>query len=66
MVDVVKRAELVHEMQQLEYDHGGYVIWGFSNFLDGYSSKVQGLIQDDKGVIPLNNFGHGFRSLSFS
>jgi peptide/nickel transport system substrate-binding protein len=66
MVDDVKRGELVREMQQLEYDHGGYVIWGFSNFLDGYSSKVQGLIPDDKGVIPLNNFGHGFRSLSFS
>jgi peptide/nickel transport system substrate-binding protein len=64
-VDDAKRAELVHEMQKLEYDHGGYVIWGFSNFLDGYSTRVQGLIQGDRGVIPLNGFGNGFRSLSF-
>jgi peptide/nickel transport system substrate-binding protein len=65
-VDDTKRAELVQEMQKLEYDHGGYVIWGFSNFLDGYSTKVQGLVQGEKGVISLNDFGNGFRSLWFS
>jgi peptide/nickel transport system substrate-binding protein len=65
-VDDAKRAELVREMQKLEYDHGGYVVWGFSNFLDGYSTNVQGLVQGDKGVISLNDFGNGFRSLWFS
>jgi peptide/nickel transport system substrate-binding protein len=65
-VDDAKRAELAHEMQKLEHDHGGYVIWGFSNFLDGYSTRVQGLIQGDRGVISLNDFGNGFRSLWFS
>jgi peptide/nickel transport system substrate-binding protein len=64
-VDHTKRAELVHEMQKLEYDHGGYVIWGFSNFLDGYSTKVQGFIQGDKGVLALNGFGNGYRTIWF-
>lgn len=64
-VDDTKRAAIVHEMQKLEYDDGGYIIWGFSNFLDGYSSKVQGLIRGDKGVLPLNGFGNGFRTIWF-
>jgi peptide/nickel transport system substrate-binding protein len=65
-VDDKKRAAIEHEMMKLEYDNGGYLIWGFSNFLDGYSTKVNGLIQGDKGVIPLNGFGFGFRTLWFA
>ena len=34
----------------MEYDNGGYIVWGFYNLLDGYSTKVQGLKQGDKGV----------------
>jgi peptide/nickel transport system substrate-binding protein len=59
------RFEIEHEMQTLEYNNGGYIIWGFSKFLDGYSSKLQGLIQGWKGVMQLNNFGNGYRTFWF-
>jgi peptide/nickel transport system substrate-binding protein len=52
-------------MQKLEYDNGGYILWGFSTLLDGYSTKVKGLKTGDKGVLPLNAFGHGYRALWF-
>jgi peptide/nickel transport system substrate-binding protein len=64
-VDRKKRFAIEHEMQKLEYDNGGYIIWGFSDFLDGYSTKLQGLRPGDKGVLPLNGFGHGFRTIWF-
>ena len=64
-VDRKKRYEIEHEMMTLEYQHGGYIIWGFSNFLDGYSTKVKGLIQGWKGVMQLNNFGNGYRTFRF-
>jgi peptide/nickel transport system substrate-binding protein len=65
-VDQVKRFEIEHEMQTLEYDNGGYIVWGFSSLLDGYSTKVAGLQQGDKGVLPLNGFGNGYRTIWFS
>jgi peptide/nickel transport system substrate-binding protein len=61
-----KRFEIEHEMMQLEYQHGGYIVWGFSNFLDGYSSKVHGLIHGWRGVMQLNNFGSGYRTFWFA
>ncbi len=65
-VDRRKRAELIHEMQRLEYTSGGYLIWGFSTLLDGYATMVKGLNTGDKGVLPLNGFGRGFRTLWFA
>jgi peptide/nickel transport system substrate-binding protein len=64
-VDRNKRFAIEHEMQKLEYDNGGYIVWGFSDFLDGYSKKLQGLKPGDKGVLPLNGFGHGYRTIWF-
>ena len=64
-VDRKKRIEILHAMQKLEYDNGGYIVWGFSTLLDGYSTKVQGLKAGDKGVLPLNGFGYGYRTLWF-
>ena len=64
-VDRKKRAAIEHEMQKMEYDKGGYIIWGFSTLLDGYATKVKGLKQGDKGVLPLNAFGHGYRTIWF-
>jgi peptide/nickel transport system substrate-binding protein len=60
-----KRTEILHAMQKLEYDHGGYIVWGFSTLLDGYRTKVKGLKKGDKGVLPLNAFGHGYRTIWF-
>jgi peptide/nickel transport system substrate-binding protein len=64
-VDRKKRTEILHEMQRMEYDSGGYIVWGFSTLLDGYSTKVQGLKPGDKGVLPLNGFGYGYRTIWF-
>ncbi|HET6945716.1 MAG TPA: ABC transporter substrate-binding protein [Gaiellaceae bacterium] len=64
--DRTKRTEIMREMQNMEYDAGGYIIWGFSTLLDGYSSKVNGLKTGDKGVLPLNAFGHGYRTIWFA
>jgi peptide/nickel transport system substrate-binding protein len=64
-VDPKKRTEIVHEMQKLEYDAGGYIIWGFHTTLDGHSSKVQGLKSGYKSILPLNEFGNGYRTLWF-
>ena len=49
----------------MEYDNGGYLVWGFSTLLDGYSTKVKGVKQGDKGVLPFNAFGHGYRTIWF-
>ena len=65
-VDQAKRTELIHEMQSLEYAHGGYLIWGFTNFIDGYSTELQGLVTKDRSVLPLNGFGNGYRTIWFS
>ncbi len=63
--DDAKRIEIEHEMQQLEYDLGGYIIPYFGSLIDGYSTKVAGL-QPSKGTLNLDTFGHGFRTIWFS
>ena len=63
--DRKKQAKILLDMQTMEYDAGGYIVWGFSTLLDGYATKVKGLKTGDKGVLPLNAFGHGYRTISF-
>ena len=41
--DETKRNALLHQAQVIEYNEGGYIIWGFRNQVDAVSSKVQGL-----------------------
>jgi peptide/nickel transport system substrate-binding protein len=41
-LDAKKRTELIHQMQKVQYDRGGNLIWSFQNTLDAYSSKVSG------------------------
>ena len=60
-----KRFAILHEMQKMEYDAGGYIIWGFNNRLDGYSSKLKGLKQGFKSTVALNQFGNGYRTIWF-
>ena len=45
-----KRTEIVHSMQQIEYDTGGYIIPYFPPVIDGYSTKVQGVKPSRTGV----------------
>jgi peptide/nickel transport system substrate-binding protein len=63
--DQAKRCAIVHEMQKMEYDNGGYLVWGFYNLVDAYSSKVVGL-QPSKGTLPLGSYGNSFRTISFA
>src|SRR5919204_642070 len=58
-----KRREIEHAMQKMEWTSGGYIVWGFSTLLDGYATKVKGFRRGDRGILPLNAFGHGYRSI---
>ncbi len=64
-VDPSKRCDIVHEMQSLEYNYGGYVIPFFNDLIDSYSSKVSGF-KPSKGTLNLDSFGHGFRTIWFT
>ena len=41
--DEAKRNSLLHDAQVIEYNEGGYIIWGFRNQVDGVAKNVQGL-----------------------
>ena len=60
-LDATRRSRLLQDAQQIEYDSGGYVVWGFKNQVDAYSSKVTGFVPD-RGL-PLSSFQ--FRTVSF-
>jgi peptide/nickel transport system substrate-binding protein len=55
-VDDVKRAELIHAAQEIEYEEGGYINWGFQNKVDAVRSNVKGLVPDRCGL-SLTSFG---------
>jgi peptide/nickel transport system substrate-binding protein len=63
-VDAKKRGPLIREMQRMEYDDGGHIIWGFKNLTDAYSSKLGGF-KADRGTLNLNKYGNGFRTIYF-
>jgi peptide/nickel transport system substrate-binding protein len=63
-VDPKKRAAVIKEMQRMEYNDGGLIIWGFKNLTDGYSTKVGGF-KLDRGTLNLNKYGNGFRTIYF-
>jgi peptide/nickel transport system substrate-binding protein len=62
--DAATRVQVEQQMQQTEYDIGGYIIPFFGGLIDGYSTKVQGL-KPSKGTLNLDSFGHGFRTIWF-
>ena len=63
-VDDKKRAQIIKEMQRMEYNDGGLIIWGFKSLTDGYSQKVSGY-KVDRGTLNLNKYGNGFRTIYF-
>jgi peptide/nickel transport system substrate-binding protein len=42
-LDAKRRKALFVDAQTLLWDDGGYIIWGFRDFIDAYASKVHGL-----------------------
>ncbi|MGH3137824.1 MAG: ABC transporter substrate-binding protein [Gaiellaceae bacterium] len=63
-VDDKKRAQIIKDMQRMEYNDGGLIIWGFKNLTDGYSTRVSGY-KVDRGTLNLNKYGNGFRTIYF-
>ncbi len=61
-LDDTKRIQLLLEAQKIEYDTGGYLVWGFKNQVDAYSTKVVGFVPDRN--LPLSSYQ--FRTVSFS
>ncbi len=55
-VDEKTRDGLLKQAQKIEYDSGGYIIWGFNNQVDAYHNNVGGLVPDKTGI-PLNYYG---------
>jgi peptide/nickel transport system substrate-binding protein len=54
-VDDAKRADILHQAQQMQYDQGGYIIPYFSNIIDAYSAKVSGFVAAKSGF-PFGNY----------
>ncbi|MGW1676554.1 ABC transporter substrate-binding protein [Saccharopolyspora sp. NPDC002376] len=54
--DEARRKELIARAQQIEWESGGYIVWGFPNQLDAHSVRVVGLGSDKSGI-PLNSYG---------
>jgi peptide/nickel transport system substrate-binding protein len=44
------RTELAHEMQQIEYNEGGYIIPFFPPVIDGFGTNVGGLVPSKSGL----------------
>ena len=59
--DEARRNQLLHDAQEIEYNTGGYIIWGFKRQLDACSNLVQGL--EPHRYLPCSNFG--FKRASF-
>lgn len=54
-IDEKERDALMKKLQKIEYDQGGYIIWGFPNQVDAYTRYVGGLEPDRTGL-PLNAY----------
>jgi peptide/nickel transport system substrate-binding protein len=54
-VDDAKRTELIGEMQKIDYDQGGYIIWGFTPQVSVFDKKLHG-VEKINGTYGLNNF----------
>jgi peptide/nickel transport system substrate-binding protein len=54
-VDDAKRADILHDAQQMQYEQGGYIIPYFSNIIDAYSAKVGGFVPAKSGF-PFGNY----------
>ncbi|MCI9889839.1 ABC transporter substrate-binding protein [Micrococcales bacterium 31B] len=62
-VDETERNKLIAQAQKIEYERGGFIIWGFTNQVDGFRTRVSGLVPDHGGL-PLS--GYNFRSVTLA
>jgi peptide/nickel transport system substrate-binding protein len=53
-LDEAKRKELLHDAQEIEYNEGGLIIWGFRQQVDGYAAGVQGI--EPSAYLPLGSY----------
>ncbi|MDX6372459.1 MAG: peptide/nickel transport system substrate-binding protein [Nocardioidaceae bacterium] len=53
-LDEAKRADLLHQAQEIEYNEGGLIIWGFRQQVDGYGANVKGL--EPSKYLPLGSY----------
>ncbi len=60
--DAAKRNSLLQDAQKIEYETGGYIIWGFRNQIDGVGPKVQGI--KPSRYLPLGSYKFNVASLS--
>ncbi len=49
-LDTSKRTEIVHEMQMIDYNEGGYIIPFFPAVIDGYTPSVNGIVKSKLGA----------------
>lgn len=63
-VDDTKRKQIAGEMQQIQWDRGGYLLWGFQTLVDAASTKVKGYITNDPVGWDFSSFA--FRHVSFA
>ena len=61
ITDETKRNTLLQDAQKIEYDTGGYIIWGFKRQLDAYSNLVTGF--EPHRYMPCDAFG--FKHVAF-
>jgi peptide/nickel transport system substrate-binding protein len=61
-IDETKRNSILQDAQKIEYDSGGYIIWGFRTQVDAVSQKVQGL--KPSKFQPLGNYD--FKTVTLS
>ena len=54
--------ELWLQVQKILYDQGGYLIWGFSPFLDGVSQRLNGVVPRQFFALGNFNFAHDWLS----
>lgn len=61
-VDTDARCAIIHDMQQEEWDNGGFIIPFFNNLLDGVSDYVKGF-EARKNLLNLDHFGRGMKRI---